>query len=116
MKNKIAKTKNKCMCIPFFQALGVLVYCLAIGLFITQGNNLFGKLPEIVSVILFLVIFVTSALICGSIVFIYPVSLYLKEKDTKKSVKIIVLTSVWLIVFVLLFLLTLLLQPNLLSL
>jgi len=49
-----------------------------------------------------LTILSTSAMICGLLVFAYPVKLYLKTKKYEQSLKIVFMTSVWLVVFSLL--------------
>ncbi|PIP51821.1 hypothetical protein COW80_04025 [Candidatus Beckwithbacteria bacterium CG22_combo_CG10-13_8_21_14_all_01_47_9] len=71
--------------IAFIQALGVIGYCSLIAMIFWQ-----------------LTILSTSAMICGLLVFAYPVKLYLKTKKYEQSLKIVFMTSVWLVVFSLL--------------
>ncbi|PJA21488.1 hypothetical protein COX59_04055, partial [Candidatus Beckwithbacteria bacterium CG_4_10_14_0_2_um_filter_47_25] len=66
-------------------ALGVIGYCSLIAMIFWQ-----------------LTILSTSAMICGLLVFAYPVKLYLKTKKYEQSLKIVFMTSVWLVVFSLL--------------
>jgi len=71
--------------IAFIQALGVIGYCSLIAMIFWQ-----------------LTILSTSAMICDLLVFAYPVKLYLKTKKYEQSLKIVFMTSVWLVVFSLL--------------
>ena len=96
--------------IGFLQALGVLLYCGLIGLLIRYGEELFGNAPNLFGAMLFLVLFVTSALICGSIVFMYPISLYLDKKDIKSAIRVVIYTAGWLLLFVLIFLSSILIR------
>lgn len=72
-----------------------------------QGNNWFGPLTAPWGIVLFLVLFVVSALICAALVLAYPFLIFWEEKNTRKALKLVFYTTLWLLGFVLLFLLSL---------
>lgn len=83
------------------QAGVVIFYCSLVATIFAYGNLLFGRLPTYSAPFLLLLLFSTSALICGLSVFGYPLYIYLKNKALDESLKIILLTAFWLIIFVL---------------
>ncbi len=93
--------------IAFLQALGLILYCSLVGLIIFQGNNWFGPLSSPFGPVLFLLLFVVSALISASLVLAYPFLILWEEKNTRKAIKLVIYTTLWLVLFVLLFLLLL---------
>lgn len=93
--------------IAFLQALGLIVYCSLVGLIIFQGNSWFGPLTAPFGPILFLLLFVVSALISASLVLAYPFLILWEEKNTRKAIKLVIYTTLWLILFVLVFLMAL---------
>lgn len=91
----------------FLQALGVTLYCLAIGLVVGNGNKLFGNLGLPFGPVFVLLLFSTSALICGAIVFYKPYKLFTNDKK-KEALDTVIATALWLFVFLLVFALALL--------
>ena len=89
----------------FIQATGLVVYCLLIGLLIWRGEYLFGPMNNFFGPMLFLVVFVASVLICALLAFGYAIVLFWDKKETRQSVKLVALTTVWLLFYVLLFIL-----------
>jgi len=87
--------------IAFFQALGLVAYCSLVALLIWQGNNWFGKVPNYFGPFLFLTLFTTSALISGIIVGAYPFILYFNKKKTQETIRLVLYTASWLLIFVL---------------
>ncbi len=85
--------------VAFLQALGVLTYITLIATVFWQGQNWFGRMPNFFGPLLMLTLLSTSAMICGLLVFAYPVKLYLKTKKYEKPIKIVLMTAVWLAVF-----------------
>jgi len=85
--------------IAFLQALGLISYCGLIALIFWRGEQWFGRVPNFLGPFLMLIILYTSALICGLIVFGYPVKLYLKTKKFEPPLKLILLTTTWLVFF-----------------
>lgn len=88
----------------FLQALGLVLYCGLVSLIFWQGNSWFGPLTAPVGPILFLVLFVVSALISAALVLAYPFLIFWEEKNTRKALKLVLYTTLWLAFFVLLFL------------
>jgi hypothetical protein len=80
----------------FFQAVGVAGYCALVALLIWKGNEIFGQMNSYFGPVLFLLLFATSALICGVIVFYKPYRLFLKGKGGE-AMSLVVATSVWLL-------------------
>lgn len=87
----------------FLQALGVLVYCTLIGLFIFNANSILGKGDNFSSPILFLLLLSTSVLVCALMVFYKPYKLFFDNKK-KEAISVVLTTAVWLFVFLALFL------------
>lgn len=80
----------------FLQALGVVLYCSLISLIFWQGQNWFGRVPNFFGPFLMLIILSTSALVCGLLIFTYPVKLYLQTKKVNRPIKLVLLTAAWL--------------------
>ena len=94
--------------IAFFQALGLFLYCSLIAVLFWKGNAWFGPVPNYIGPLLFLTLFVTSALICALLVLGYPFILFWEEKKTREAVKLVGYTAVWLAFFILVILFTIL--------
>jgi hypothetical protein len=58
--------------------------------------------PNFVGPLLMLTLLSTSAMICGLIVFAYPMKLYLTTKRYDQPLKIVIQTAAWLVIFSLL--------------
>ena len=102
--------------IAFYQALGVIGYIGLISTVFTQGEKWFGNKPDpqFLAPLLMLTLLSTSAMICGLIVFAYPVKLYLKTKKYDQPIKIVLMTAAWLAVFSLLIMMGIGFSKNLL--
>ncbi len=85
-----------------FQAAGVAVYIFLIANIFLKGNEWFGPLVgNILGPILFLTLFVVSALITASLVLGYPIYLFWEKKKRKEAIKLVLMTTVWLSLFLL---------------
>ena len=82
--------------IAFLQALGLIVYCSLVAVIFWQGNRWFGKVPQYLAPLLFLTLFITSALICAIVALGYPAILLLAKKQTGQAVKLVLGTTFWL--------------------
>ncbi|MBI2024198.1 hypothetical protein HYT00_02335 [Candidatus Giovannonibacteria bacterium] len=87
--------------VAFAEALGVTLYVSTFSLLVNNIPRWIGVQVSpnpILSIIIFLLTFIISALICGSIVFLYPILLFF---DNKKSdaLKIVLWTAIWLATF-----------------
>lgn len=86
----------------FLQALGVSLYCLFVGVIFLTGNEIFGKNDKYIGPVAFLLLFISSALICALIVFYNPYLLFFNGKK-KEALETVVNTALWLfIAFILL--------------
>jgi len=92
---------SKLWTIAFLQATGLAVYCSLVALLIWNGNTLFGKITDFRGPLLFLIIFVTSALISGILTLLYPFLLW-QKKESVKGVRVIVYTAFFLIFYAIL--------------
>lgn len=88
------------------QAAGITLYVSAFGIslkYIQQWlADHHAQQHPVLSIILFLLTFIVSALICGSIVFTKPLLLFFDGKRTE-ALKIVLWTLLWLISFLVLF-------------
>jgi len=87
----------------FLQALGVTLYCSLVGVIFWKGNEIFGKVDRYVGPVMFLLLFIASAMICGLMVFYQPYLLFFDGKK-KEALKTVVNTAAWLFVAFLLLL------------
>jgi len=92
---------NSLIKISFLQALGLVVYCSIVGFALAHGEQWFSKIPQYFAPLLSLLLFSTSALVCGLITLSYPIILSLKKKQPIKALKLILYTVLWLISFIL---------------
>lgn len=88
----------------FIQAFSVAAYCSLIGLFFFKGADIFGKTPNYFGPVAFLLLFSTSVLVCGLLVFYKPYRLFFEKKRTE-AIDLVVSTTIWLFVFLVIFLL-----------
>ena len=89
--------------IAFLQSLGLVVYISLIALLFFQGEKWFGKVSNYWGPLLFLTIFVTSALVSALLTLGYPIILFWEKKKTVEALKLVIYTAGWLIFFVLIF-------------
>jgi len=85
-----------------FQAIGVAGYCSLIGMVLWQGGNIFPKVNAYFGPVMFLLLFSTSALICGLMVFYKPYKLFFEGKK-KEAIEVVVSTALWLFLFLAIF-------------
>ena len=86
-KNNLSKS-------GFFQALGVVAYCLLIASVLFNLEKLFITPPGFMGVTIILILLVFSATICGSIVFGYPVYLALHNR-IKEAISLLAFTLLY---------------------
>ena len=87
--------------IGFLQASGLVVYCSLVGLLFWRGGTWFGSMTSFLGPMLFLALFVASALISALLVLGYPVILFFEKKQATEALKLVAYTTAWLILFVL---------------
>lgn len=88
--------------IGFLQAVGLVLYCGLIGLLIWNGEHVFGPINAPLGPILFLLLFVASALISALLILGYPFLLFWEKKKTREALKLVAYSTTWLTFFVLL--------------
>lgn len=81
----------------FLQALGVVLYTSGVSYLMLNGESLFGKMKNFWGPLLFLMLFIVSALITSMLVFGRPVYLYFEGKK-KEGITLLFYTAGWLIV------------------
>jgi len=67
--------------VGFLQATGTAIYCGLISLFICNSSHIFGKITDFRGPLLFLILFVTSALLISGVITLSYCLLYGKEKN-----------------------------------
>ena len=88
MKNNLIKSS-------MFDAFAVALYVSVVAYLIQNGERIFGKMQNFWGPLAFLLLFVVSAAIVGSIIFGKPVVMYLEGKKTE-AVKLLSYTIMWL--------------------
>lgn len=76
-------------------ALGVLAYTAFAATIINSGEALFDDGPSLLGAVAFLMLFVLSAAIVGSLIFVKPISLFING-EKKEAVNFLGLTIAWL--------------------
>ncbi|MEA3248801.1 MAG: hypothetical protein U9Q03_00390 [Patescibacteria group bacterium] len=76
-------------------ALGVFLYTAAVSWLLMHGERLFGTGQHLMQPVAVLMLLVLSVALVGTLIFGYPVWLYLESKK-KESVKMLVATLVFL--------------------
>ncbi len=94
-KNTSHKLSNL-IAIGFLQAISVVVYCIGISYLMNHLPAEINYNPFI-SGYVFLITFITSALLTASMVFAYPIFLFL-DKRQQEAVKIVLITTFWLVI------------------
>ena len=87
----------------FFQALGVTAYCSFVGVIFWKGNEIFDKPDCYVGPVMFLLLFIASAMICALMVFYKPYLLFFDGRK-KEALETVLNTAVWLFIAFIFFL------------
>jgi hypothetical protein len=83
--------------IAFLQATGVVLYCGLIGFAVLNGNRWFGPTPpSFLNPLLFLTLFIFSAVLCSLIFLGYPFMLFWEHKKTREALRLVFYSSAWL--------------------
>jgi len=92
--------KNNPKLIALLQAAGLTAYVSLIAFFMQNAQNWFGPQEgnKMFGTMVFLLIFIISALVSASIMLAYPASLFFKGKK-KTALKIMLQSVGWLVVF-----------------
>lgn len=87
--------------IAFLQALGLFIYCALVALLFWRGNQWFGSVPNFFGPLLFLILFVTSALISALVTLGYPIILFWEKRQRVQAIRLVLYTAGWLAIFLL---------------
>lgn len=98
--------KKSTVCVSFMQSILLTAYIFLIGFFMVNANNWFGPMNKtpILGPVLFLTIFILSAIISASLVLAYPFYTFWVKKDLNKAAKILIQTVFWLVIYLFVFL------------
>lgn len=89
--------------ISLLQAFGIAAYCSFVGWIMWNANTIFGKPNSFIGPAAFLLLFITSAVICALMFLAYPFHLFWDKKQTGKALRLIACTTAWLAGFAVLF-------------
>ncbi len=95
--------------ISFLQSALLVIYIFLVSLLFWKGDAWFGPLTSPLGPMLFLLLFVLSAIISSTLLLGYPGWLFFVEKTQREAIKIICLSVGWLLGFLLLLFLLLML-------
>lgn len=97
--------KNKKLCkLAVLNSAGVAAYIFLVAIFINNASKIFGPVDnKLISPVVFLLLFVFSALLTGFLILGKPVMMYL-DGQKKEGVKLLLMTGACLFVFLLIFL------------
>ncbi|HOZ53478.1 MAG TPA: hypothetical protein PK142_02250 [bacterium] len=99
--------KSKLILRAIAYSLGLFVYIILLATFMNRASDWFGQNDQgVVAPIIFLLIFVFSALITGGLVLVKPVMLYV-DGQKKDGIKLLIYTGLSIFVLILLTLLVL---------
>ena len=90
----------------FLQAFGVAAYCALVGVIFWKGNQIFPNTNPYLGPVTVLLLFSTSVLICGLIVFYKPYKLFFAGKK-KEAIDTVISTALYLFLFLVAFFTTL---------
>lgn len=98
--------KSRLFLTGLYQSLGLIAYVMLVvfllnWLSLTFGNKTVGNSPLFIAI--FLLVFVLSALITGSIVLAYPIILFTR-KMFREAWWVLIFTVLWIIFYVIIFL------------
>jgi hypothetical protein len=95
----ISKNSLETIKTSLIQTLGLILYIGLISLIFRYGDTWTTPLDAFWGPILFLSLFAVSVLICGLLVFGYPIKLFFVKKKPKQAIKVVLLTALWLTLF-----------------
>jgi len=100
------KSKHKIYLQSLASSFGVLAYVLLVAYVLSHAEKWFGASKSMVGPAAFLLLFVLSAAVVGSLLVGQPFLMYLDGKK-KEAIRLFFLSLLWLLFFVLIFLISL---------
>jgi hypothetical protein len=91
--------------VSLLQSVGLITYVILVGTLIYNAPRIFGPMNTFMGPVLFLTLFVSSALICAIISLAYPIWVFLEKKDlpahaaTKKAVSVVIYEALFMVLF-----------------
>jgi len=98
-------SNSKLVLFGFIHALGVGVYVAIVATFMRHGEQIFGKMNNLLGPMAFLLMFVLSAAVTSALVLGRPILFYLDNKKAE-AVKLFGYTLGWLFVLIAVILIT----------
>ncbi|MFA6295922.1 MAG: hypothetical protein WC663_01065 [Patescibacteria group bacterium] len=92
--------KENIIGLSFMSAIGLTIYIALVTLIMNNAEKVFGSMKNYLGPVAFLLLFVLSATVTGSLVFGKPIMLYL-EKQKTEAVKLFLFTVGWIFVITL---------------
>lgn len=96
MLNKILKKEN-ILALSLLDSLGLTIYIVLIAILMNDAEKVFGKMDNYLGPVAFLLLFVISAIITGTLFLGLPVLFYLDNKKSE-AIKLFFYTLIWLVV------------------
>ena len=94
---KCCKCSGKLCWQSLLSSLGVFVYVAIVAWIITNGEKLFGKMTNFWGPIAFLMLFIFSALVTGSLVLGRPIYLYFNN-NKEEAIRLFFCNIIWLFI------------------
>lgn len=89
--------KNKHLQASVLNSIFIFIYVGAVAAIMNNGNKIFGSVNGFLGATLFLLLFVLSATIVGSLILLKPITLYL-ENQKKEAIRQLIYTIVSLVI------------------
>lgn len=99
---EVKRLKLSPVTIGILEATGFLVYASGVAWLMLNGNQIFGKTPNFIGPLLFLALFVFSAIFSAGIIMGYPFYIFWEKKDFKTAAKIVASSALCLLLFIIL--------------
>ncbi|MEK7630206.1 MAG: hypothetical protein AAB432_02370 [Patescibacteria group bacterium] len=89
--------------IPFLEVAGLTFYVSIFAISVQTAGSILPPIPEpIIPMIIFLLLFVFSAIICSALMLGYPIYLFFDNRK-QEAVKILIQSVIWLAIFFIIF-------------
>ena len=88
--------------IGLLEAGVTVLYITLIGVTLGNGNQIFGPVPTVFGPIIFLTLFIFSAIFCAGVMLGYPFYIFWEKKNLSLAAKIVVSSALWLLLFIIL--------------
>ena len=83
--------------VSLLSAIGITIYVVGIALLMLNSEKIFGKMDNLFGPVAFLLLFILSAAVCGSLALGKPAMLYFNNQK-KEAIKLFLYTIGWIFV------------------